>query len=298
MPDVAQTEAAQIRQMEPAKARDVSDGVAAGVAVAASIGHFSDADAVEHDPNHAPEHNSDCSTGVPEVRQQIVEVSSGAPPLIDMTGTTIAQNITSQEFDRLPKGRSFQDLAVISPSVNRGEIEGFQVNGASGAENQFNVDGISTTSVINGVSRQNAMFEILNEVQVKTSGIEAEYGGALGGVINASTKSGGNAFHGDLHYYFLGNAIAAGPVQRLLLDPATESTAMFVQDHKNEKNQHELGGYLLRDRLYFFSALSPTWTRRSNEYLFSNGTEPGTLNNRSLSMQAFNKISWDATRPA
>ena len=69
---------------------------------------------------------------------------------------------------------------------------GIQVNGASGAENNFIVDGISTTSLIQGNSRQNAAFEFLQQVQIKTSGIEAQYGGALGGVISAITKSGGN----------------------------------------------------------------------------------------------------------
>ena len=63
-------------------------------------------------------------------------------------------------------------------------------------------------------SRQDAVFEFC-EVQVKTGGIDAEYGGALGGVISAITKSGGNAFHGDIHYYYSGNALSAGPVLRL-----------------------------------------------------------------------------------
>ena len=43
-----------------------------------------------------------------------------------------------------------------------------------------------------------AVFEYLQEVQVKTGGISAEYGGALGGVISAVTKSGGNVFRGYL----------------------------------------------------------------------------------------------------
>ena len=71
---------------------------------------------------------------------------------------------------------------------------GFQVNGASGSENQFTVDGVSTNSLLAGHSRQNTVFEYLQEVQVKTVGIPAEYGGALGGVISAVTKSGGNRF--------------------------------------------------------------------------------------------------------
>jgi hypothetical protein len=91
---------------------------------------------------------------------QTVQVSEAAP-LIDTTRTQIAHNVTAEEFDKLPKARTFQSLALASPSVNSGEIEGgFQVNGASGAENQFNIDGISTTSLINGKSRQDAVFEI------------------------------------------------------------------------------------------------------------------------------------------
>ena len=66
-----------------------------------------------------------------------------------------------------------------------------------------------TNSLIDGHSRQDAVFEYLQEVQVKTGGISAEYGGALGGVISAVTKSGGNAFHGEGHYYFSGDATSA-----------------------------------------------------------------------------------------
>ena len=68
------------------------------------------------------------------------------------------------------------------------------------------------------------MFEYLQEVQVKTGGIDAEYGGALGGVISAVTKSGGNRFTGEGHYYFSGNATQRGPVQRLQLSPIDDTT--------------------------------------------------------------------------
>jgi outer membrane receptor protein involved in Fe transport len=123
--------------------------------------------------------------------------------------------VSAEEFDRLPKGRSFQSIALTAPSVNQGEIEGgLQVNGASGAENSFTVDGVVTNSLVNGQSRQNTVFEYLQEVQVKTSGIAAEYGGALGGVISAVTKSGGNTFRGEAHYFFEGSGLAAGPVKR------------------------------------------------------------------------------------
>ena len=134
---------------------------------------------------------------------ETVQVQADARPAIDSRSTLVSHNVTAEEIDRLPKGRSFQSLAMTAPSVNSGEIEGgFQVNGASGAENAFTVDGVVTNSLINGSSRQNTVFEYLQEVQVKTTGISAEYGGALGGVISAVTKSGGNTFRGEGHYYY------------------------------------------------------------------------------------------------
>ena len=129
---------------------------------------------------------------------EAVQVTAENAPLVDTRSTIIAHNVTAEEIDRMPKGRSFQSIALTAPSVNSGEIEGgFQVNGASGAENAFTVDGVNTTSLVNGASRQNTVFEYIQEVQVKTTGIPAEYGGALGGVISAVTKSGGNIFTGE-----------------------------------------------------------------------------------------------------
>jgi hypothetical protein len=50
----------------------------------------------------------------------------------------LRNNVIAEEFDRLPKPRSFQSIAMTAPSVNSGEVEGgFQVNDASGAENAF-----------------------------------------------------------------------------------------------------------------------------------------------------------------
>ncbi len=144
---------------------------------------------------------------------EVVQVS-GAPQDIDVRSTLVAHNVRAEEIDRLPKGRSFQSIALTAPSVNSGEIEGgFQVNGASGAENAFTVDGVVTNSLVDGRSRQNTVFEFLQEVQVKTAGIGAEYGGALGGVISAVTKSGGNTFRGEGHYYYEGSPLGAGAGQ-------------------------------------------------------------------------------------
>jgi hypothetical protein len=232
---------------------------------------------------------------------EVVTVSSDTKTQVDLRSTTVAHNVTAEELDRMPKGRSFQGVALTSPGVNQGDIEGgFQVNGASGAENTFTVDGVNTNSLLYGSSRQDTVFEYLQEVQVKTGGIAAEYGGALGGVISAVTKSGGNRFTGEAHYYYSGNAVSASPVQRLQLSPLDDTTVLNVQDEKQPNNRNEVGGSIggpiVKDHLFFFGSVSPRFVRRTNDYLFSNGTEPGSLSQNQTATQSFGKVTYANSR--
>ncbi len=227
---------------------------------------------------------------------EVVTVSGDSEKQIDLRSTTVAHNVTAEEFDRMPKARSFQSIALTSPGVNQGDVEGgFQVNGASGAENSFTVDGVNTNSLLYGSSRQDTQFEYLQEVQVKTGGIAAEYGGALGGVISAVTKSGGNRFTGEGHYYYSGNSISANAVQRLQLSPLDDTTVLNVQDAKQKNNRSEVGGSIggpiMKDHLFFFGSVSPRFVRRENDYLFSNGTEPGSIPQSQTVTQTFGKVT-------
>ncbi len=230
--------------------------------------------------------------------EQSVEVVY-APPLLDTQTTAITHNVTAEEFDRMPKARSFQDVALTSPSVNSGDIEGgIQINGASGAENQFTIDGLSTTGVLNGNSRQDAVYEFLQEVQVKTNGIEAEHGGALGGVISAVTKSGGNRFHGEFHWYTSGSPLRAQPNKRLMVDPVSERTALYVQDKDFKDHRNEfggsIGGPIIKDKLFFFTSITPEYRNREVDVATQSGAGPTSTfeaDNRYIS--AFNKLSWD-----
>ena len=102
---------------------------------------------------------------------EVVEVAGDSRKPIDIRSSTISHNVTGDELDLLPKARSFVAIAATSPSVNLGQIDGgIQVNGASSAENTYTIDGVVTTSLLNGVSRQDTIFEYLQEVQVKTGG--------------------------------------------------------------------------------------------------------------------------------
>ncbi len=261
----------------------------------------------------------DAKLAVGGVTQEVAVTA--AAPLIDTQSSAVSHNVTSEEFDRLPKGRSFQGVATTSPSVNGGLDQygnivgvegGIQVNGASSAENQFFIDGVATNSQLYGQSRQNSPFEFLQEVQVKTGGTEAEYGGALGGVMSATTKSGGNAIHGEAHYYFTGDALAdvggaTNPytAKRRLLNPLTVTVPGFnsmgqggyVEDASPKDKRNEVGGSvggpIKRDKAWFYISASPQFRRRSVFYNLNDG--PDTVDVKQLYQQAFAKLSYDPT---
>ena len=143
------------------------------------------------------------------------------------------------------------------------------------------------------------MFEYLQEVQVKTSGISAEYGGALGGVVSAVTKSGGNTFRGETHYFYEGSALAAAPVKRLVLDPSPSARRSYVQDQENPSTQQEFGGSvggpIVRDRLFFYGLVSLRATRE-DERLYCTRTAPATIDREIWRQQAFGKMTYSTRR--
>ena len=81
------------------------------------------------------------------------------------------------------------------------------VDGASGGENMYYIDGVDTTNSSTATAPRTSTFDFVDEVQVKASGYQAEFGGSLGGVINVVSRSGGNEFHGEVIGYYSGSAL-------------------------------------------------------------------------------------------
>lgn len=135
----------------------------------------------------------------------VVDVTGDSVNQVDTGSTKIDTNITKQVFDALPKGNNFTGILKIAPNVRpEANAGGFQIDGASGAENVFVIDGQEVTNFATGTldSNNNLPFELLQEVQIKSTGFEAEYGGATGGVINAVTAGGNNDWHGNVGISF------------------------------------------------------------------------------------------------
>jgi hypothetical protein len=199
-------------------------------------------------------------------------VVTGQAPLIDVKSQARGQVLTAKTFDALPKGRSFDSLVTIIAGVQSENdlLAGISIDGASGAENVFYVDGTDTSDVVSGTRKQDVVFDLAEEVQVKTSGYNAEYGGSVGGVINVITRSGGNAFHGEFVGYYSGTALEGQRRDRLYFDINDDTKARYypydVYVGKDRENSFEagfmLGGYIKKNRLWFFGALTPSYFTR------------------------------------
>src|SRR6185312_4606920 len=109
---------------------------------------------------------------------ETVEVSSEAEQ-IDVTSSKDQSNVTRQIINGIPKGRSYQSVINFAPGARLEPLQdasgfGFQIDGASATENSYLVEGQDTTAVVHGRGDTNVPFEFIKEVQIKSSGFEAE----------------------------------------------------------------------------------------------------------------------------
>src|ERR1700675_3976794 len=171
---------------------------------------------------------------------EVVEVS-GAAPVIDVTTETTQTNITQDVVDNVPHGRSFQSVIQFAPSARNEPLEGstaangsggmipgsatngqafgYSVGGASDAENSYLVEGQQTANLIGGFSHTNVPFDFIQEVSVKSTGQEAQYGGALGGVVNVIMRKGSNSYHGSVFAQYETAAMDGSPNAYSRYDP-------------------------------------------------------------------------------
>ncbi|HTM25985.1 MAG TPA: TonB-dependent receptor [Vicinamibacterales bacterium] len=198
--------------------------------------------------------------------QETVRVVPTAPTL-DTTTATIGASLDSTALARLPVGRRFSDTLYLAPGVSTGGSVGVanpSIEGSSGLENQYVVDGVNITnggygalgsySIVFGSLGNGTPFDFMQEVQVKTGGYEAEFGQATGGVINVITKSGSNTLKGSAFGYARPNRLESSynTVQ------SVEGTVNVVASRLSDAGA-TAGGPVLRNRLFFFGAIDPQW---------------------------------------
>ena len=190
---------------------------------------------------------------------EVVEVTS-EPPLLETETSSRSQMIGQREVENLPlNGRSYADLVLLTPGVRKSMLENqtassreaaFNINGQRSAFNEFMLDGLENSNY--GTSNQGFEDEniapspdAVREFRVESNNYSAEYGRMPGAVINVSSRSGTNQYHGALWDYIRNTDLNAfGPLQT-----ATGNKPGLIRNQFGATT----GGYIRKDRTFFFA---------------------------------------------
>ncbi len=179
------------------------------------------------------------------------------PAALEAARHQIAGTIEQAEVRSLPlNGRNFLDLTLLIPGVSPTNTastqlfaetsavpgQGISVASQRNFSNSLVVDGLSANDDAAGLSGTFFGLDVVNELQVVTSGAQAEFGRALAGYINVVTKSGTNALHGDLYGYFRNQRWNAA-------NPLLHSTLPLTQAQYGAS----VGGPVIHDRTFYFA---------------------------------------------
>jgi Carboxypeptidase regulatory-like domain len=212
---------------------------------------------------------------------QTVEVS-GAPPLVQTTDASLGSVVGSQQVEELPlNGRRYTDLAALTSGVAKvteGPVNGgssptngnaggsFAVNGTRGDQNNFVLDGIQNNSNDNGDISFLSSPDAIAEFKIQTTNYSPEFGRSAGGVVNATTKSGTNSFHGEVFEFLRNESLDA----RGYFEPAGEPKAPYKQNMFGAT----LGGPIKKDKTFFFADYQGNRIHQANTYIYSIPTVP------------------------
>lgn len=190
---------------------------------------------------------------------EVVEVTSQAP-LIQTDSANLGGVIEGRTVQAIPlNGRNVNNLLELVPGVQAGgttngnlstnEIAygNYQIGGGFGNQSAFYIDGVLSNMPSNNALALIPSQDTVREFQVTTSDVTAEFGGFAGGVVNITTKSGGNQFHGTAYEYVRARVLNANDFFSKRLGRVRPS---LVQNQFGAS----LGGPIKRDKAFFFGA--------------------------------------------
>ena len=203
----------------------------------------------------------DLTMSVGEVVSEVVV--TGEAPLVETTTTELSQLVSSAEIQDLPiQGRNLTELAVLQTGVTEltsqitsltsGPGKKISVGGARPNQSTFLLDGgdinNSTNKGVGGTSGLWLGKDTIREFAVLTSNYNAQYGKALGGIINAVSKSGENTLHGSVFELHRNDNMDASRWE-------DNSRGGGVKpEFKRNQFGFTLGGPIKRDQTFFFGS--------------------------------------------
>jgi hypothetical protein len=206
------------------------------------------------------------ATGIEEI-----VVTAGAREAMDFDSTTTGISIDVADLiSKTPLSRNMTSLVLLAPGTSKGD-SAFgnlaSISGSSVAENAYIINGLNITNFRNFTGGSTVPFEFLEEVQVKTGGYAAEFGKAIGGVVNSVTKSGSNEFEFSINASFYPDS---------LYETQPDTFASLNSHDQNEYLEYNVSvsGPIIKDRVFFYLLANP------NDDETDYPTVSGTMYNR------------------
>jgi hypothetical protein len=175
---------------------------------------------------------------------EAITVTASSPAVLETT--EVARNFDQKQIQQLPVRRNVRDTVLLAPGVNaNGPNNQVMLSGGPSYDNLFLVNGVVVNENLRGQPHNLFIEDAIQETTILTGGISAEYGRFTGGVVSTLTKSGGNQFSGSF--------------RDSLSNPKWIATTAFVGEptHPNKVSsiyEGTLGGFVMKDRLWFFGA--------------------------------------------
>jgi hypothetical protein len=180
---------------------------------------------------------------------ETVNVTAETPKPAALTTPTLSQAYSKAELETLPVGRVPSQIADLAPGLTSNSPNVGQVNisGATAFDNVFMINGVDVNDNLFGTANNLFIEDAIQQTNILTGGISAEYGRFSGGVINLITKSGGNTFSGSVRENF------SNP--KWIDETPRQDTANITNPNLLGKStEGTFGGPIVRDKLWFFSS--------------------------------------------
>jgi len=181
-------------------------------------------------------------------------IVSASAVAVDPTQSSLETVVDNQSIQSLPlNGRNFTDFALLTPGATTdGDFGMISFNGIAGNFNNYTVDGGNNNNAFfaQQIGRTSIPFQfsedVIQEFQVTSTGYEAEFGQAGGGLVNSVTKSGGNIVHGDGYYYIQDSAFSAN-------DSINNTQGIPKPPDRRQQFGGTIGGPIKKDRLFYLA---------------------------------------------
>src|SRR6202034_3995406 len=192
---------------------------------------------------------------------EIVEVT-GAAPVLKTEATQVDTIIDAATNDALPLAtRNYVELTLLSPGAVHPDPSMFNngdnvntgarpfINGNREQANNFLLDGMDNNEVSDNLLGYTPSPDAIQEFNLITNNASAEFGNFMGGIVNASIKSGTNSFHGDAWEFFRNDVLNANQWENKFLGPGNELKREALRWNMFGGT---VGGPIIKDRLFFF----------------------------------------------